>query len=286
VLAVAFRKTGIPIKLINLKEAKLQYFKDTKIGLSATITASNKIYTPLLNLPDKSSFIGDNIFTTTELSVKLRFGYIEKFLENTFFRYSLGSSYPIPEIEFTQGVRGVLNSHYRYQKLKATIGDQISIAPYGKIEYNIFAGKVFGTLPYLLLEVHPGNEVLIYNKYAFNLMNKYEFVSDKFAGFSLEHSLGNSLFRLIPLTRKFKFRQFWNIKGVTGTLSNSNKQLNFVRNHMFKTLDNKLYLEVGTGVDNIFKVFRVDLVWRLLPTPLPLSKANRFGVFGSFIISL
>ncbi len=286
VLAVAFRKTGIPIKLINLKEAKLQYFKDTKIGLSATITASNKIYAPLLNLPDKSSFIGDNVFTTTELSVKLRFGYIEKFLENTFFRYSLGSSYPIPEIEFTQGVRGVLNSHYRYQKLKATIGDQISIAPYGKIEYNIFAGKVFGTLPYLLLEVHPGNEVHIYNKYAFNLMNNYEFVSDKFAGFSLEHSLGNSLFRFIPLTRKLKFRQFWNIKGVTGTLSNSNKQLNFISNHLFKTLDNKLYLEAGTGVDNIFKVFRVDLVWRLLPTPLPLSKANRFGVFGSFKISL
>jgi len=134
--------------------------------------------------------------------------------------------------------------------------------------------------------VHPGNEVHIYNKYAFNLMNKYEFVSDKFAGFSVEHSLGNGVFRFIPLTRKLKLRQFWSLKGVTGTLSDSNKQLNFTANHLFKSLDNKLYLEAGTGVDNIFKVLRLDFVWRLMPTPLPDNQSGRFGIFGSVKIGL
>ncbi len=286
ILAVAFRKSSIPIKFINLQEAKLQYFKDTKIGLSTTLTLANKVYNPLLNLPDKNYFAGSNVFATTEVSVKLRFGYIEKFFENNFFRYSLGSTYPIPEIEFTQGIKGVLNSHYNYQKLKVDISDQISIAPYGKINYNVFAGKVFGTLPYMLLEVHPGNEVHIYNKYAFNLMNKYEFVSDKFIGFSMEHDIGNGIFRFIPLTRKLKFRQFWNIKGVTGSVSDANKQFNFVGNYPFKSLDNKLYLEAGTGVDNILKVFRIDFVWRLLPTPLPNNLSSRFGIFGSFKIAL
>ena len=288
ILAVAIRKKGIPIKFIRLRESRLQYFQDSKIGLSGTLTLSNKYYQPLKGIPAKELFpVTDGAsLNTTEVSVKLRFAYIEKFYETNFFRYSLGSPYPIADIEFTQGIKGVLNSSYTYQKISASISDQVSIAPFGKLDYNFFGGKVFGTLPYVLLEVHPGNEVYYYNKYAFNLMSKYEFVSDKYAGFTFEHNLGNGLFRFIPLTRKLKFRQFWNIKGVTGSLSNSNKQLNFVSNHSFKSLDNKLYLEAGTGVDNIFKVLRLDLVWRLLPTPLPDNKSSRFGIFGSFKIKL
>jgi hypothetical protein len=93
------------------------------------------------------------------------------------------------------------------------------------------------------------------------------------------------LFRYIPLTRKLKFRQFWQAKGLTGSLSNANKQMNFVGNQTFQTLNNKMYLEAGTGVDNIFKFFRIDLIWKVLPQPLPKEKSERFGVFGSFRLS-
>ena len=117
-------------------------------------------------------------------------------------------------------------------------------------------------------------------------MSKYEFISDKYAGFFMEHTIGNGLFRFIPLTRKLKFRQFWNVKGVTGNLTNANKQLNYVAGHTFRSLDNNLYLEAGTGVDNIFKIFRIDFIWRLLPTPLPQNKVSRFGIFGSFRLQL
>ncbi len=288
VLAVAIRKKGIPAKFINLQQEMIAYRTDTKIGLSTTLSLKHSVYNPLRNIPGKTFFpvnTGDPL-TTTEASIKFRFAYIEKFYSTNFFRYSLGSPYPIPEIEFTVGVKGILNSSYNYKKIAGNISDQISIAPLGKINYNVFAGKIFGSLPYPLLEVHPGNEVYYYNKYAFNLMNRYEYVSDKYAGFSLEHNVGNGLFRFIPLTRKLKFRQFWNVKGVTGSLSTANKQLNYVGNNSFTSLDNKLYLEAGTGVDNIFKLFRLDLVWRLLPTPLPVIKANRFGIFGSFKVQL
>ena len=286
VLAVAFRKKGIPIKFINKKETSIRYFHDSKIGLSAGLTLTNKVYNPLQNLPGKEFYADPNAFTTTEVSLKIRFAYIEKFFETNFFRYSLGSSYPVAEVEFIQGVKGILKSNYSYQKIKANISDQVSIAPLGKLDINIFAGKVFGTLPYMLLEVHPGNELHFYNKYAFNLMSRYEFISDKYAGFSLEHNAGNGLFRFIPLTRKLKIRQFWNVKGVVGSLNSNDKQLNYVGSYSFKSLDNKLYLEAGTGIDNIFKLFRVDFVWRLLPTPLPAAKASRFGVFGSFKFQL
>ncbi|MBS1666400.1 MAG: carboxypeptidase-like regulatory domain-containing protein [Bacteroidetes bacterium] len=287
-LALAVRKKGIPAKFINLQQEKLEYLHDSKIGLSAEIGISHQIFTPLKNLPDKTFFpvTGGNPLTATTVSLKLRFAYLEKFYNTNFFRYSLGSTYPIPEIEFTAGIKNILHSSYNYQKISGNVSQQFSVAPLGKISYNVFAGKIFGTLPYPLLEVHPGNELYLYNKYAFNLMNRYEFISDRYAGFTTEHNIGNGLFRFVPFTRKLKFRQFWNIKGVTGTLSEANGQLNLASNPLFKSLNNKLYLELGTGVDNIFKLFRVDFVWRLAPTPLPDARAGRFGIFGSFKVQL
>jgi hypothetical protein len=158
----------------------------------------------------------------------------------------------------------------------------MKIAPYGSLYYNVYAGKVYGTLPYMLLEVHPGNNLWYYNKYAFNLMTRYEYLSDQYAGVNVEHNIGNGLFRLIPITRKLKFRQFWQAKLLIGSLSQANRDYNFVNGYTFKTLNGKPYLELGTGVDNIFKVFRIDFIWRVLPQPLPPESYARFGVFFSF----
>jgi hypothetical protein len=52
----------------------------------------------------------------------------------------------------------------------------------------------------------------------------------------------------------------------------------------FKKLNGKTYIEIGTGIDNIFKVFRLDFVWRLSPSPAYAGKKNQFGIFGSFQI--
>jgi hypothetical protein len=49
----------------------------------------------------------------------------------------------------------------------------------------------------------------------------------------------------------------------------------------FQTLQDQTYMELGTGVDNILKVFRVDFIWRVLPST-PASSVKRFGIFGSF----
>ena len=134
-------------------------------------------------------------------------------------------------------------------------------------------------MPYTSLDIAPGNELYYYNKYAFSMMNKYEFIHDKYAGFTFEHNIGNGLFRFLP---KLKFRQFYTIKTLWGGLSDANKALNFKPGYEFETLDGRTYMELGTGIDNIFKVLRLDFIWRVLPTPLPKERNRRFGVYGSF----
>ncbi len=283
IFTFAIRKKGVPVKFLQVDMQQLEFYKSTYNGFSVTVNALRKIYEPLKNLPGKENFKpgAGNALNNFETSVKFRFAYLEKFLEGNYYRVSLGSDFPIAEAKISKGFSGVLNSNYNYWKMQASISDNIKVAPYGTIYVNAYGGKIFGTLPYLLLEAHPGNEIYYYNKYAFNLMNRFEYISDKYAGINIEHNIGNGLFKYIGLTRRLKFRQFYTAKFLWGSLSNANKALNFVQDHPFKSLDGSMYSEVGTGVDNILKVLRIDALWRLSPRPLPKG-VNKFGVFVSF----
>jgi hypothetical protein len=84
-----------------------------------------------------------------------------------------------------------------------------------------------------------------------------------------------------------KIRCFWNAKTVYGGLSKSNQLLNLNKGYDFQTLSKSPYLEVGTGLENILKVLRIDFVWRVLPyrTPTNDSQIRRFGIFGSMKFS-
>lgn len=287
IFALAIRKYGVPIKFVMVDEKKIDLYKQTKSGFSALLTGMHKSFEPLKNLPPKTMFDGSlkgEDLATAEISLKLRYAFLEKYLESTFNRISLGSTYPIVELKYTKGLSGVFKSSFDYSRLSAGVSHYKKIPPFGSIYYNVFGGQTFGTLPYMLLDIAPGNEIYYYNKYAFNLMNRYEFVHDKYAGINFEHNIGNGLFRFIPLMKKLKFRQFYSARALWGKLSEENKTFNTPPTGIFpfQSLNGKTYLEVGTGVDNILKLFRIDFVWRLAPTPLPSEKSKRFGIFGSF----
>ncbi|MHA4845110.1 DUF5686 family protein [Flavitalea antarctica] len=283
IFALAIRKSGVPIKFMMTNEQKINVFKEWKSGFSVLVEGMHKTFEPLQNLPPKTNFEDDLI--TTEFSVKLRYAYLERYLESTFYRYSLGSPLPIVDLKYTRGIKDILGSSYNYHKISGSVSDYSDIAPFGSLYYNVFAGKTFGKLPYMLLDVAPGNEIYYYNKYAFNLMNRYEYIQDRYVGVNIEHNFGNGIFRFAPFMRKLKWRQFWSAKALMGKLSAENEEYNKDLSGIyppFESLNGKVYLELGTGVDNIFRFFRVDFIWRLSPTPLPEEKAKRFGIFGSF----
>jgi hypothetical protein len=286
IFSLAFRKANIPIKFLGIEEKKLEMFKEWHSGFSVTLTGDNKIYDPVYNLPPKDIFTNTSgqPLNTFEASIKLRFAYIEKFFENNFFRTSLGSDYPIVDFKYTRGIAGVLNSSYNYDKISGSVSDFKKIPPLGTLYYNVFGGRTFATLPFPFLDIAPGNEIHYYNQYAFSLMNKFQYLHDAYLGINVEHNFGTGLFRFIPLTRKLKFRQFWTAKALWGSLSDANKQFNTSPGYTFQSLNGKTYLELGTGVDNIFKILRLDFVWRVLPQPTPAGSAPGFGIFGSFRI--
>jgi len=80
-----------------------------------------------------------------------------------------------------------------------------------------------------------------------------------------------------------------NFKTVWGDLNTSNRIFNRLEfgSYRLKRLNGESYTEIGTGFDNLFKYFRIDLVWRFDPHFIaPFGTApntpQKFGVFGSF----
>jgi hypothetical protein len=283
IFSLAIRKPNITRKFLQTEDLRFEVFHELGKGFSTEWFISNRKYDPLQNLPLKTIFPvkdGESL-NTFEVALKLRFAYLEQFVEGDFFRYTLGTKYPIAEVILAKGFKGVLNSAYDYYKVGASIRDYMKISPYGSLSYKIYAAKIFGTLPFTFLENHPGNDIYYYSSGSYNLMNRFEYLSDQYAGINVEHNIGSGIFRYASLTRKLKWRQFWNAKAVWGSLNEKNTALNNAAGN-FKTLNNATYLEAGTGIDNIFKIFRLDFTWRILPRPLPENKVSRFGIFGSF----
>ncbi len=283
-----FRKPDLEYRFQQVTEKKLEYYTETFGGFGIGVTASSRQYEAVLNLPDAKYFPVKNgePFNTFETGLRLRYAYQERTLEDNFQRYNLGSEFPIVELRYIHAFPGVFNSSYKYDKISISVSDYINIAPYGILYYNVFAGKMFGTAPYQMLSILPGNNWYYYSKYSFNLIDRFEYLTDRYVGFNIDHNIGSGIFRYTRLTRKLKLRQFWEAKGIIGDLSDANYQLNFVSDNPFKTLNNKMYLEIGTGVDNIFKFFSVDFIWRVLPRPLPPARVDKFGVFFGFKFSL
>lgn len=287
VLSHIARKPDIPYKLAMEDLGRFEFFKEYFGGFSHMVYGQYRNFTPYAPLPAANVFTDaegspSTSMTSAEVGIKLRYARHEDFLEGNYYRFSLGSAYPIIELKASMGLKNVLGGGYDYKRASLRVFDDVRIAPFGWLHYNFFAGKVWGTVPYPLLEIHPGNEFYYYNTSAFNMMNNYEFISDQYAGFFIEHTIGSGIFNYIPLLKKAKLRQFWTAKGIIGSLSDANTALNLNKGYPFRTLEGTPYVEVGTGVENILQLFRIDFVWRV--TPKPLSTENRaryFGIFGS-----
>ena len=281
------RRNNIPFKFQELTQSQFKIFHENNKGFQFTWSITDKKYNPLLNLP---LIVGlnpnENIMRSFEAGFELRFAYQERFFESNFTRFGFGSLFPVVDIKYTQSFKNVFKSGNDYKKFNFSINDELPITPFGNIVYVIYGGKTWGTTAYSFLDIMPGNEMNYYNKYAFNMMRRYEFISDAFVGMNIEHKIGKGILKYIPLIKKTKWRQFWSAKAVVGELSTENKQLNFIGNHPFNSFQSKPYYEIGTGIENIARFFRVDFVWRLKNDQLVTSTPSSFGIFGSFRVAL
>ncbi|MES2628401.1 MAG: DUF5686 family protein [Bacteroidota bacterium] len=199
---------------------------------------------------------------TAEVGLYTRFAFKERFVYGEFERVSLGTDYPILELQYSKSMPGIGGTFYNYQKLVAGVEDELKLGIFGRTEYRFEAGKVFGTAPYPLLEIHKGNETFFYDDYAFNSMNFFEFVSDEYASAFVTHHFDGFFLNRFPLLRKLKWREVASVKAVVGHYNDANSRDLILTDNIY-TLNRGPFLEAAVGIENIFKFVRIDGLYRL-----------------------
>lgn len=207
-----------------------------------------------------------------------------------------GGSTPKFTLTTAIGLKNFAGGNFNYQQIQLDITKKNArIFGIGHANYYISAGYWFGRVPFPLLRAHLGNNTPFMIERAFNQMNGFEFVSDHYIALHYTHFFENLIFSRLPLFKKankfLDWRLVLTLNAVYGSLRPENKAL--ISN--FDLLGNPLppiqslnyqvpYLEIGYGIDNILKFFRIDFLHRL--TYLNLETAKPFGIKFSAEIKL
>lgn len=218
-----------------------------------------------------------------ELSAKLTYTPGKKTTGYGVDRFQVNGNFPEFFVEYTQGVKGLLDSDFDYSKAQLFYRQPINIGGFGKLRSTIELGKTFGEVPLGLLSVVPGNQSFFSIFNTFPQLNFYEFVTDQYASIHLEHDFGGRIFSRIPFLRKLNLRELVAFRAVTGSISDENIAIDASTTNPLtedSAPSETPYYEYSFGVGNIFKVFRVDFNFRGNYKDRP--DARDVGVTGSF----
>lgn len=228
----------------------------------------------------------------TELSMELRYAPKEKFYQGKLYRTPIPDKYPVFSLRYQQGISGFLKGNYNYENVTGNVTKRFYMSQLGFTDISTEAGYVFGKLPYPLLDIHHANQTYALQLESYNMMNFLEFVSDHYASVNADHHFNGFIFNRIPLLQKLKLREVVSFKSIWGGLRPENNPafdsslIQFSKNGDGKTitysLNNGPYMEAGAGIENIFKVLRLDLVRRL--TYLDHPNAPQWGIRARVVV--
>lgn len=292
ILATAFRRTPLN-NMTSVQQSRIGYEWEPFPGFNTKWFMVNRVMTPrgvqsydyVSNTNASDTFSLNNIISS-EATALLRFAYDEKYIEYTFTRTNTGTKYPVLSLFYAYGGKNILRSDYEYHKLTFNVSDRFRTMPLlGYTDYVVEAGKIFGKVPFPLLSLHGGNETVIYDPYAYNMMNYYEFGSDQYLTVQVFHHFDGFFLNHIPLMRKLKWREVITGKALIGSVSKDNENVLIFPATLSK-LNKGPYYEVSAGIENIFKIFRIDALWRLsyidkaYETAYKAKGGNRIPKFG------
>jgi hypothetical protein len=232
-----------------------------------------------LGVADYRRLNSDNTLTnideirSSEFTLRVRWGKNEEFVSGVFDRFPLGSRFPIFTLQAIIGVRDILGSDYNYQKIEFQMAHRARIGYMGELRYNLQAGYVFGSTAYPFLFIHPGNQSFYLQRETFNNMGFFEFISDRYVSFMVDHTWAG-LLDLIPGVRRLKWRTVLSFRGVVGEFSarHSNEM---ILPDVSGSLNWKPYAEVGAGFSNMFNYLRIEFTWRVLQR---IQGISNFGI--------
>lgn len=181
-------------------------------------------------------------------------------------KIDIGSKYPTLSINIIKGVDGLLGSDIDYTKWRFGISDNFNLKLGGSFSYNIVAGGFLqrDSVAVPDFQHFNGNQIRFRAPYlnSFQLLPYYKYsnTASFFTEAHAEHHFNGLLTNKIPLFRRLN----WHL--VTGA-------------NAFYVDKKRNYAEAFVGLENIFKLIRVDFIWGF-EYGRPATTGLRIGING------
>lgn len=214
-------------------------------------------------------------FTISELGAQLRFAPGERAYNGRSGRgsaFNLSKDAPVFRLSHQLGLKNVLGSDYTYNHTELSAEKRIWLSSFGHIDALVKGGKVWSRVPFPLLIFPNTNQSVTIQPEAFNMMRAMEFISDQYVAFYFTYYLKGWILNRIPGVKWLRLREVISFSGFYGNLTDKNNPLITTSGHtggLFKLpegttpIGHTPYLEASVGLENIFKILRIDYYRRL-----------------------
>jgi hypothetical protein len=169
------------------------------------------------------------------------------YIQYPYRKVPIGSKYPTFEAQYSKGIKDVFGSDVDFDKWKLSVYDNMNLKMGGEFRYKFSIGGFLNSNHVEIPDFQHfnGNQTFYNFKYlnSFQLAPYYRYSNTEsfYAVAHVEHHFNGLLTNKIPLFNKLK----WNL---------------VVGSNTFYVDRNNYYVEAFAGLENIFKLFRVDFV--------------------------
>ena len=256
-----------------LRKAELTYTREHYNGISYHATLRNfreygTKYAAFNRIEPDGSLTPKDHYDMTELELNFRYARNEKFYQTHTQRIPITFDALVFNLTHTMAKKGLLGSSFNYQRTDVGIQKRFWFSAFGFVDLIAKAGKVWNKVPYPLLILPNANLTYTIQPESYTNMNAMEFINDEYASWDLTYYMNGTLFNRIPLIKKLQWREVFCFRGLWGHLTDKNNPWkNGEGLYQFPdgsgTLGKAPYMEFSVGIENIFKILRLDYVWRL-----------------------
>ena len=244
-----------------------------RLGLDCTRDYATS-FTPLRRVADGAPVPH---FDMTTASLTLRYAPGETFMQSRTSRIPLNKEAPVFTLTHEMASRSA-GSDFDYMRTDFKFSKRWWLSAFGYADVNLKAGQVWTQSPFPVLCLPNANPSFTIQAESFSQMNAMEFVSDRYAAWDVVYYLNGFVLNSIPLLKRLKWREVVSYRGIWGDLSSRNDPAALLadgtapRNpdlYLFPSdgavyrLSSTPYMEFAVGLENIFKVLRIEYIRRL-----------------------
>lgn len=226
-------------------------------------------------------------------------------------QYSLDKDAPVIKLQHNIGLlddRWDGGKAFFYNRTELSAEKRFWLSSFGHIDASIRTGIIWNRVPFTKLYIPPSSSSIFYAMNSFNQMQPMEFLLDQYVSVFTTYYLKGWIMNRIPGLNRLKLRGLIGFSGLYGGLTDKNNpyignseglykfpmdnakyrddetgnHVEHIRGYASSPIGKLPYMEINAGIENIFKVLRVDYIRRLTYNDytLPNGAQRKKGIWG------